>query len=192
MKEIINKETTIFGTPFENYIPPSWDEWFIKMMYLVASKSKDPKTKIGAVLVRDNRIISSGYNGICRGVNDNIPERLVRPAKYMWFEHGERNSIFAAARHGISTAGTVMYTNGIPCVDCARAIIQAGIVKVVIHRIYEQLCSEAQKNNSENRAQWKGHNEVSMTMFRESGVELEVFYKPVGDIAYFDGIKYVV
>ena len=192
MGEIVKKETATFGTPFENYTPPSWDEWFIKMMYLIASKSKDPKTKIGAVLVKDNRIISSGYNGICRGVNDNVPERLVRPAKYMWFEHGERNSIYSAARHGISTMGSTMYTNGIPCVDCARAIIQSGVIKVVIHKMYEELCSDAQKNKPENRAQWKGHNEVSMTMFHESGIEVEVFNKPVGDIAYFDGIKYVV
>lgn len=180
------------GMPFDNYVPPSWDEWFMKIMYVVASKSKDPKTKIGAVLVRERRIISTGYNGLCRGVNDTIPERLVRPAKYNWFEHGERNAIFAAARYGIATEDTVMYTNGIPCTDCARAVIQAGIRQVIVHKPYEDLCIAAQKTKLGHGEQWKGHNEISMAMFDEAGVMVVVLDKPIGAFAYFDGNQYVV
>jgi len=182
----------LIGTPFENYTPPSWDEWFIKIMYLVASKSKDPKTKIGAVLVRDRRIISTGYNGLCRGVNDDVPSRLVRPAKYNWFEHGERNAIFAAARHGIATEGTTMYTNGVPCTDCARAVIQAGVEAIVVHKPYEDLSVMAQKAKSGHGEKWAGHNTISMEMFNEAGVMVSVFDKPVGAFAYFDGNQYVV
>lgn len=185
-------EQPIIGTPFENYVPPSWDEWFIKIMYLVASKSKDPKTKIGAVLVKDRRIISTGYNGLCRGVDDNVPSRLVRPEKYSWFEHGERNAIYAAAKYGIKTDGTIMYTNGIPCTDCARSVIQAGVIKVIVHKPYEDLSAKAQRDKVGHGVKWSGHNEISMAMFNESGVIVEIFEKPVGAFAYFDGKQFVV
>lgn len=179
------------GEPFVNYLPPTWDEWFIKMMYLVAEKSKDQKTKIGALLVRNKRLISVGYNGLPVGCNDTVPERLVRPEKYSWFEHGERNAIYAAAKFGIDTDGTTMYTNGTPCTDCARAVIQAGVVKVIVHKPYEDLSSMAARQKSD-QSQWKGHNDKSQAMFREAGVELVIFDKPVGAHAYFDGKKYAV
>src|SRR5438045_6573381 len=105
---------------------PSWDEYFMRHVYLVASKSKDTRTKIGAVIVRDKRIISEGYNGICQGVYDHIESRYVKPKKYFFFEHGERNAVYGCARHGIATLGAKIYTQGIPCADCARAVIQAG------------------------------------------------------------------
>ena len=183
-------ENILEGVHFENYIPPTWEEWYFKIMYLVASKSKDPKTKIGAVLVKNRRIISTGYNGICRGVNDKLPERSERPEKYLWYEHGERNAIYAAARYGIDTMGTTMYTNGIPCADCARAIVQSGVSQVVVHKTYENLSANAQK--SKNRDQWKGHNEASVAMFEEVGIELDVFDGFLDVDAYFDGMKYRV
>lgn len=187
-----NKEPVISGTPFENYIPPSWDEWFLKLMYLVAEKSKDPKTKIGALLVKDRRIISTGYNGLCRGVNDNVPERLVRPEKYFWFEHAERNSVYAAAYHGISTEGATMYTNGTPCTDCARAVIQAGITKVIVHKPYEDMSADVQKISQGHGEKWQGHNERTMAMFKEAGVILEVYPMNVGAWCYFDGKRFSV
>jgi len=81
-----------------NYTPPDWHDWFLQGVYWVASKSKDPKTKIGAILVKDRRIISTGYNGIPIGVDDKIDVRNQRPEKYKWFEHAERNSIYSAAK----------------------------------------------------------------------------------------------
>lgn len=178
------------GIPFDNYIPPNWDEWFMKIMYLVAQKSKDPSTKIGAVLVRDKRIVSVGYNGLPRGVNDDVPERSQRPIKYNFYEHGERNCLYAAGRYGISTDGTIMYTNGIPCTDCARGVIQSGVSKVVVHKPYEELSSKAQQEKL--REQWKGHNEISTTMFNESGVKLEIYDGFLHSFAYFNGKKYLV
>ena len=80
-----------------NYID-NWDELFLRHVYLIGSKSKDKSTQIGAVLVSDGGIISEGYNGICRRVNDTLPARNIRPDKYNWYEHGERNSIYNAAR----------------------------------------------------------------------------------------------
>jgi len=102
-----------------NYTPPDWNEWFLQGVYWVASKSKDPKTKIGALIVKDKRIISTGFNGIPIGVNDDDELRHQRPEKYKWYEHGERNAIYAAARYGINTDGAILYTNALPCADNA-------------------------------------------------------------------------
>lgn len=115
----------------------TWDAYFMEMALLVASKSKDRSTKVGAVIVGpDNEIRSTGYNSFPRGINDDVEERHVRPEKYLWTEHAERNAIYNAARAGIPTKGCRMYTNtsstlaGV-CMDCARAAVQAGITEVV-------------------------------------------------------------
>jgi len=111
-----------------------WNRYFIDMANLVACKSKDRSTRVGALIIGpDKEVRSTGYNGFCRGVNDNIEKRHHRPAKYLWTEHAERNAIFNAARAQIGTKGCVMYLNWepMPCADCARAIIQAGIIEVI-------------------------------------------------------------
>jgi dCMP deaminase len=108
-----------------------WDEYFMKQAELVASKSKDTSTKVGAVLTRHNNGFSTGYNGFPRGVNDNIPERHERPAKYDWTVHSELNCLLNAGREGFSTYGTTMYVTLHPCKECAKAIVQAGVKRVV-------------------------------------------------------------
>lgn len=76
---------------------------------LVASWSKDPSTKTGAIVVGpDREIRATGYNGLVRGVNDDVPERLERPTKYDFFEHAERNAIYNACLTGTSLKGCVM------------------------------------------------------------------------------------
>jgi len=174
-------ETTL---PFST--PPSWHAWFMQGVYWVASKSKDPMTKIGALLVKDNRIISSGYNGIPIGVNDVVQSRAERPEKYKWFEHAERNAIYSAARHGISTEGSILYTNALPCVDCARGIIQAGIKEVYVHKQFNALCREAKRD------QWIGHEEVSYAMFNEGGVTVYDVDGSLKSKGYFNGKVYDV
>ena len=164
-----------------NYTPPDWHDWFLQGVYWVASKSKDPKTKIGAIIVKDRRIISTGYNGIPIGVSDIDENRHQRPEKYKWYEHGERNAIYAAAKYGIDTDGAILYTNSLPCVDCARGIIQSGIKCVYIHQQFNDLCNAAQ------REQWKGHDNATFTMFNESGVKVHTVPRILGCKAYFDG-----
>ena len=119
---------------FYTYRPATeWDQYFIDMVTLVASKSRDPSTKCGAVIVSDdNAVLSTGYNGFPRGV-EYKSERLQRPLKYEFIEHGERNAILNAARHGIGLLGTKMYLNFRPecCVDCTKAVIQSGITEVI-------------------------------------------------------------
>lgn len=153
---------------------PSWDEYFMRHVYLAASKSKDQSTQIGAVVVRDGSIISEGYNGLCRGLDDNIPARHERPEKYFWFEHGERNSIYNAARAGISTLGAVMFTQGIPCADCARAVIQAGIKKIIVHECWEP------PGNDSNRPKWNESCARGEEMLRGAGVTIEFFKGVLG------------
>lgn len=131
------------------------------MAYLVAMKSKDESTHCGSVIVDDmNHIVSTGYNSFVRGINDNVPERQLRPAKYMWFEHGERNAVYSAAYRGISTKGCKIYVTGIPCADCARAIVQAGIKEVII------------QERKEFGKEWEESCKVTLEMFEEAGVKL--------------------
>lgn len=109
-----------------------WDKRFIEMATLVASWSKDTNTKVGAVVVDKDRIVlSMGYNGFARGVDDEIASRFDKPIKYLFTEHAERNAIFHAARHGVSLKGCSLYATMFPCADCTRAMIQAGITELV-------------------------------------------------------------
>ena len=110
----------------------NWTEYFRNLANNVKLKSKDINTQIGAVIVgEDNEIVSTGYNSFPRGLDDTIEERQVRPEKYFWFEHAERNAIYNAARIGVSTKGTTMYlSHWFPCSDCARGIINAGITTI--------------------------------------------------------------
>jgi dCMP deaminase len=129
------------------------------MVRLAASKSKDTSTKIGAVIVgKSHEVRSLGYNGMPRGADDNNPARHERPLKYRWFEHGERNAIYNAARVGIPTDGCTMYTNAPPCTDCARAIVQAGIAEVVVEH--------------ESPPHWQADCAIGKEILAEGGVQL--------------------
>ena len=93
----------------------SWDEMFILQAALIAQKSKDPSTKVGCVIVGDdNAILSMGFNGFPRGVDEHNSARWKRPEKYNWVEHAERNAIYNAARHGINLFGARAYLNWEP------------------------------------------------------------------------------
>lgn len=109
-----------------------WDKRFIEMATLVASWSKDTNTKVGAVVVDEDRIVlSMGYNGFPRGVDDSITSRFEKPMKYLYTEHAERNAILHAARHGVSLRNCTLYATMFPCAECTRAMIQAGIIELV-------------------------------------------------------------
>jgi dCMP deaminase len=113
-----------------------WDQRWLDLATDVASWSRDFSTIVGCVIVGTaNQVLSTGYNGFPRGVNDDITERYERPAKYQWTEHGERNAIYNAARTGVALEGASLYVTATPslypCADCARGIIQSGIVTVV-------------------------------------------------------------
>ena len=142
----------------------NWVEYFYNIAEQVKEKSKDERTKIGAVIVgKDKEIVSTGYNSFPRGIDDWKPERQERPEKYFWFEHAERNAIYNAARIGVSTKGCTMYlTCGIPCADCARAIINAGISRIFVMR-----------GGGAKSQKWKDSAERSLEMFDEAGVNVQ-------------------
>lgn len=105
----------------------NWNIRFMELADHIAQWSKDRSTKIGAVIVKDKNIISTGYNGFPRGCDDDIEERHQRPQKYQWTSHAEENAIISAARHGQPTLDAEMYVNWFPCSKCAGQIINAGI-----------------------------------------------------------------
>ena len=144
-----------------------WDKYFLNIAENVKLKSKDRRTQIGAVIVgKDNEIVSTGYNSFPRGINDNVEERQIRPEKYYWIEHAERNAIYNAARIGVSFRDTTMYlTCGIPCSDCTKGIISSGIKKIY--------CKV--QDTTRNREHWDEHAKRSLQMFKESNVEI-IFY----------------
>lgn len=110
-----------------------WDSYFMGVAEQVAKLSKDESTKLGAVIVGpDREIRSTGYNSFPRGANDNVPDRQLRPLKYKWIEHAERNAIYNAARMGTPLKFCTLYCAWPPCSDCARAIVQVGITVVVV------------------------------------------------------------
>jgi dCMP deaminase len=149
----------------EKGIPPipSWDDYFMSMAYLSASKSKDQRTHIGAVVVGpNNEVVSLGYNSFPRGINDNKPERQLKPEKYPWFEHGERNAIYNATLIGASLKGCKMYTNGVPCTDCGRGVIQSGILEVIVDKEWNEGNSQEDKEDSDKTLQ----------MFGEAGIKV--------------------
>lgn len=151
----------------------NWHEYYLNLLEPIAAKSKDPNTKLGCIIVGpDNEIRSTGFNSFPRRVRDlrdEVPERFERPAKYKWIEHAERNGIYNAARCGIALKGCRLYIGIIPCVDCARAIIQAGISEV----IYDQPKQDAYPGGATWIDDWK----LVLTMFEEASVVLHGWSK---------------
>jgi dCMP deaminase len=155
---------------FDNYQPPHWNEWFMKMVFLVAQKSKDTKTKIGAVIVnKDNRLLSVGYNGIPVGVDDFKKDRFERPLKYSFFAHAEANCCFSAARLGISLKDSILYTNGVPCSNCTQAIIQSGIKKIYVHKPWQ----DAGKILHQGSSSIYTDDTISRQMLGEAAIPIE-------------------
>jgi len=141
---------------------PSWDEYFMGICDLVATRSTCTRRKVGAVLVKDKRILCSGYNGApskvphcfetgCLRAQLNVPSgekhELCRGV------HAEQNAIVQAALHGIKVKNSVLYCTNQPCSICAKMIINAGITKVYYKDGYD--------------------DPLSLDMFDKAGVELE-------------------
>lgn len=135
-----------------------WPTYYMGFAQHAATKSKD-STQVGAVLIGpEGEIRLTGYNGPPRGVVD-LPERRERPTKYAYSSHAEQNLIAFAAREGIRTKGCTIYVTHHPCAACARTIIQAGIVCVVV----------GDGRTSMPVAEF----EAAAVMFGEAGMEVE-------------------
>jgi dCMP deaminase len=116
---------------FDEFGRPCKELYFMNLCFAVAKRSIDPSTRCGAVITDQNGfVLSTGYNGPIMGAIDmNIP--LTGNARYDALEHSERNSIYAAARRGTPLENSIFYVTGIPCLDCARAMIQCGASKII-------------------------------------------------------------
>ncbi len=124
---------------------PSWDEYFLEMAQLVAKRSTCLRRSVGAVLVRDKRILATGYNGAPSGLEHCFEVGCLRlKLKVPSGErhelcralHAEQNALIQASLHGISVKGATLYATTQPCVICAKMLINAGIKEIVITEGY--------------------------------------------------------
>ena len=141
-----------------------WDARFLRLAREVSLWSKDRSTKVGAVIIADDKTPGPyGFNGFPRAIDDGLDERHARPVKYDWTEHAERNAIYNATRVGMALKGCAMYVTHVPCPDCARAIVQVGITRVVVDK--------ASTEDADFAARWADKGKISEAMFEEAGVD---------------------
>lgn len=112
----------------------SWDEYFMAISFLISSRSPSDRLKVGAVVVKDNRIISCGYNGFPAGaphisiVRNNHEQNAI---------HAEQNSVSDAAKRGVNINESKIYITHFPCINCAKTIISSGIKDVIYKMEYK-------------------------------------------------------
>ena len=142
-------------------------ERYLKLAKEVSTWSKDPSSKIGCVVVgHKGQILSQGYNGFPRGINDSYSRLNHRETKYHYVVHAEKNAIYNACLNGVSLDGASMYVYGLPvCSECAKGIIQVGIKDVYI----SYSCINKRPDWAES---WKD----SCEMFFEAGVTVHVVW----------------
>jgi dCMP deaminase len=121
---------------------PSWDEYFMQIAFTVAERSTCNRAQVGAVLVRDRRILTTGYNGAPSGL-PHCEEigHLIIDGHCVRTLHAEQNAIIQGALHGISIAGATAYVTHQPCLTCAKMLINSGIQRVVYAGNYPDLNS---------------------------------------------------
>jgi dCMP deaminase len=136
-----------------------WDRWFLGMAEYVSTASKDPSTKVGAVIVdKQRRVVSTGYNGLPQGVEDSDERLNNREVKYKVIVHAERNSLLFAS---CSVINCTLYTFPfMPCASCSSMIIQSGIKRVV--SFYS------------DNSRWVEEFNLASQLFKEAGVELVI------------------
>lgn len=140
------------------------DVELMRLAVEISAASTDRSRKVGAVIAdAEGCILATGINEFPRGVERQIESRHERPVKYWWTEHAERNAIYSAARIGVPLQGATIFIPWFPCVDCARAIVQSGISRVV---------ARAPDLNDLN---WGEQFKVSLCILREGGLELTFF-----------------
>lgn len=139
-----------------------WDKRFMDLAEYYSTWSKDKNRGVGAVIVNKDGIdIVKGYNGFPKGVNDEVEERYFYPLKDFWTIHAEQNAIYKASREGISINGCTLYCTYFPCANCAKAIIQSGIIKII--------SPQPDMTHKTWGETWK----ISLEMLTECGVEIK-------------------
>ena len=141
-----------------------WDQRFLDLAQHVASWSKDPSRKIGAVAIGDKgQVLAQGYNGFPRGIEDSEYRYNEREEKYKYVVHAEMNCIYNASWNGVSLNKSKFYVYGLPvCSECAKGLIQVG-VKSILVKVPEPLDATP--------LIWKLHEKLSKELFLEAGIE---------------------
>ena len=145
---------------------PDWDTYFISIAHLVSTRSTCLRRQVGAVMVRDKQILTTGYNGVPQGITHCTSETCLRSLKNIPSGqqqelcrglHAEQNAIIQAALHGVSTKGATLYCTHKPCILCAKMLINAGVVRVVYQNFYpDPLADEMLKEAGIEMCIWEG------------------------------------
>lgn len=153
---------------------PSWDQYFCKLAMLVAERSTCLRRNVGAIVVKDKHVLSTGYNGAPRGIKNSLEigsclrdELKIKSGtrhEVCRAVHAEQNAIIQAALHGTSIDGGTMYCTHSPCAICAKMIINAGIKRVVSFTDYA--------------------DDYFPDLFKEAGVEYQLAEIPGREISY--------
>ena len=137
---------------------PSWDEYFLNIARTVSTRSTCPRRSVGAVLVRERQILSTGYNGAPRGLRHCTDVGcLMRDGHCVRASHAEMNAIAQAAFHGVPVADSILYATDKPCLICSKLLINSGITRIVYVHDYP--------------------DQISDQMLQDAGIELLQFKK---------------
>ncbi len=160
LDELTDQISELLPQLMGNLVRPNWDEYFMKLAKVASLRSNCIKRKVAAIIVRDKRVISTGYNGTPRGTKNcyeggcprcnNLADSGTLLEECLC-SHGEENAITQAAYHGMSVKGGTLYSTFAPCLTCTKMIINAGIQEVVYNLDYPL-------------------NETSFKLFQEAGV----------------------
>jgi len=152
-------------TPVADRRRPSWDEYFLKLAMLASERATCPRMHCGCVLVSDRYVLSTGYNGSLPGTPHCYTHGcLMVRGHCVRTNHAEINAICQATRHGVTLTGATAYVTNLPCTACAKALITAGIQRVVVFSDY--------------------HDTLAEKFFTESGVDLCRLPMPKKTIQY--------
>jgi dCMP deaminase len=144
---------------------PSWDEYFLKLAMLASERSTCPRMHVGCVLVRDKFVLATGYNGSLPGLpHCEDVGCLIVDNHCVRTNHAEINALTQAATHGVNLKGSIAYITNMSCTTCAKALIAAGIKRVVVFSEY--------------------HDTLATKFYTESGVEIVKLKMPEKEIHY--------
>lgn len=139
-----------------------WDARYLKLAEEVSEWSKDPSRQVGAVTVSESgQVLSTGYNGFPKGIDDTDKRLNHRETKYKYIVHAEMNAIYNATLNGVSLNGATIYIHGLPCCSkCALGLIQVGVKRAIMH-------------GDRDDPRWKDDCAFALELFDESGIDYE-------------------
>jgi dCMP deaminase len=146
-------------------VTPQEEKWHIRFLRLaqeVSSWSIDPSTKVGCVLVKNKRVISTGYNGFPKNISDSFDRLMDREQKYEITVHAEVNAVTTAALHGVNTEGCFAYLTMLPCSRCSSVLINAGVNKIYV------------SGKTEIPPRWIENFKLASELLSEASVELKI------------------